>query len=54
MSEFIFLKLGGSLITEKSKANTHKPDIIDRIANEIAEFHDSNPNVQLWVPEISK
>jgi isopentenyl phosphate kinase len=49
MSEFIFLKLGGSLITDKSKANKHKPGIIDRIANEIAEFHDSNPNVQLLI-----
>ena len=47
MNEVIFLKVGGSLITDKSTANTPRLKIIDRIALEIAEFHEKNPDTQL-------
>ena len=49
MNKTIFLKIGGSLITDKSKANTPKINIINRIASEIAEFHRSNPDTQLLI-----
>lgn len=35
MKGLIFLKLGGSLITDKSKPYTHRPDVIARLAAEI-------------------
>ncbi len=35
-SDLVFLKLGGSLITEKSRARTPRPDVIRRLALEIA------------------
>jgi isopentenyl phosphate kinase len=43
----IFLKLGGSLITEKSKINSARLGVIDRIANEIAAFHREGPETAL-------
>jgi len=36
-TRIIFLKLGGSLITDKDKPQTARLDVIERIANEIAE-----------------
>ncbi len=35
MSELVFLKLGGSLITDKSSPNTPRPDALKRLALEI-------------------
>ena len=35
-SDLVFLKLGGSLITEKSRARTPRPEVIRRLAQEIA------------------
>ncbi len=49
MNETIFLKLGGSLITDKSQANTPKLGLIGRIAEEISDFHSSNPDIQLLI-----
>jgi isopentenyl phosphate kinase len=49
MNETFFLKLGGSLITDKSRANTPKLELISRIAGEIADFHSSNPDIKLLI-----
>lgn len=43
----LFLKLGGSLITDKSSVHSAKRDVISRIAYEIREFHEKNPDVRL-------
>jgi isopentenyl phosphate kinase len=43
----IFLKLGGSLITQKDQAETAKITIIRRIAREIANALSQDPNMQL-------
>jgi isopentenyl phosphate kinase len=32
-----FLKLGGSLITDKNQAHTHRPETLNRLAEEIAQ-----------------
>lgn len=45
----IFLKLGGSLITDKNQPLTARPQIISRIAKEIKEFLEENPEVQLLI-----
>ena len=39
----IFLKLGGSLITDKTHDNTPRSDVICRLASEIAAFQKTNP-----------
>ncbi len=43
----IFLKLGGSLITDKTQVSTPRPDILARLATEIADFRSSMPNSRL-------
>lgn len=43
----IFLKLGGSLITDKSKAETARMDIISRLTKEIALVKQEKPELQL-------
>ncbi len=45
----IFLKLGGSLITDKSEPETVRHDVLKRTAAEIASFIKSTPNEQLIV-----
>lgn len=47
MSEIIFLKLGGSLITDKSTPSTARPDVIARLAREIAAARQINPDLKL-------
>ena len=47
MAELIFLKLGGSLITDKDKPYTPRQDALTRLANEIATVLDTNPGLQL-------
>jgi len=47
MPNLQFLKLGGSLITDKSTPRTPLLDIIVRLANEIAEARKSNPDAKL-------
>jgi isopentenyl phosphate kinase len=44
-----FLKLGGSLITDKNKANTPRRRVIARLANEMAEARLQNPDLQLII-----
>ncbi len=45
--ELIFLKLGGSLITEKDKVATPRPDVLARLAREIAAARAAQPRLQL-------
>lgn len=43
----IFLKLGGSLITEKTQTHTARMEVITRLAGEIAQALDEQPNIRL-------
>ena len=45
----IFLKLGGSLITDKRLAETPRLDVIQRLAAEIAEVRRQNPTLRLVI-----
>ncbi len=47
--KLIFLKLGGSLITDKSKPMTPHPEVIHRLADEIASAMHENPHNQLLI-----
>jgi isopentenyl phosphate kinase len=47
MSSVQFLKLGGSLITEKAKPHTPRMDVISRLAREIASIHTTKPGQAL-------
>ena len=47
--ELIFLKLGGSLITDKTKPLTARPKIIRRMAEDIKEILEENPEFQLLI-----
>jgi isopentenyl phosphate kinase len=47
MSRLVFLKLGGSLITEKHTPSTPRPDVIARLAQEIRLAKQQQPNLQL-------
>jgi isopentenyl phosphate kinase len=47
MPNLQFLKLGGSLITEKSREATARLDIIPHLASELADIRASNPNLRL-------
>jgi isopentenyl phosphate kinase len=42
-----FLKLGGSLITDKTKPSTARPEVLKRLANEIAEAKAENAHMRL-------
>jgi isopentenyl phosphate kinase len=42
-----FLKLGGSLITEKDRPHTPRLEVLDRLAGEIAEALSRNTNLRL-------
>lgn len=46
-SDLCFIKLGGSLITEKDKPHTPRPQVIARLAAEIAHARQTNPNLQI-------
>lgn len=46
-NEVIFVKLGGSLITDKSRPSTLRSDILNRLAGEISIFRQQNPEVRL-------
>lgn len=48
-SGLTFLKLGGSLITDKSQPLTAKPEIIRQIAHEIAAFRQLHPETPLLI-----
>lgn len=45
----VFLKLGGSLITDKTKPMTPRLEIIHRLAEEIASAIQENPNLWLLI-----
>lgn len=44
-----FLKLGGSLITDKSRPHTPRPDVLSRLAREIKHVINQRPGFQLIV-----
>lgn len=43
----IYLKLGGSLITEKNKPETPRLDVLERLTREIAQARKARPELQL-------
>lgn len=45
----VFLKLGGSLITDKNRAYTARPRIIARLAREVRQALDAAPGLRLLV-----
>lgn len=45
--ELVFLKLGGSLITDKDQPMTARLDVIERILKEIMESAEHNPSLQI-------
>jgi isopentenyl phosphate kinase len=47
MSDLVMLKLGGSLITEKSLAHTVRADVLSRLAHEIQHVYQSQPGLRL-------
>jgi len=47
MSELVFLKLGGSLITDKRRCETPRPTIVNRVAGEIAAALKARPDMRL-------
>lgn len=46
-SDLCFVKLGGSLITEKDKPHTPRPQVIARLATEIASVRQNHPGLQI-------
>jgi isopentenyl phosphate kinase len=49
MSELVFLKLGGSVITDKNLPYTARPDVIRRLGREIKQTLDGRPALRLVV-----
>jgi isopentenyl phosphate kinase len=47
MSELIFVKLGGSVITDKARSETARPEVITRLAGEIARALAARPDLRL-------
>jgi isopentenyl phosphate kinase len=47
MSDMLFLKLGGSLITDKDQPSAPRRDVIARLAAEIADFRSAIPDSRL-------
>ncbi len=48
-SATIFLKLGGSLITDKRRVETPRPEVIARLAAEIVTAREARPNLRLVI-----
>ena len=46
-NKLLFLKLGGSLITDKTRPRTVKPEILKRLCEEIASARERDPNLVL-------
>lgn len=49
MSERLFLKLGGSLITDKSSPYTPRPEVIRHLAEEVRVAREARPDLELVV-----
>lgn len=49
MSKLIFLKLGGSLITDKDRPRTPRHDVLERLSQEIAYARAKQPNLSLVI-----
>ncbi|MGQ9585046.1 MAG: isopentenyl phosphate kinase [Anaerolineae bacterium] len=47
--ERVFLKLGGSLITDKTRPRTARPEVLARLGQEIREALQARPDLQLLV-----
>jgi isopentenyl phosphate kinase len=47
LAELVFVKFGGSLITEKSEAVTARPQLIRRLADEVRQARQERPDLQL-------
>lgn len=47
MTQLVFLKLGGSLITEKDKIATVRPDVFSRLVSEIRVGREQNADLQI-------
>jgi isopentenyl phosphate kinase len=47
MSELVCVKLGGSVITDKTRAETARPDVIARLAGEVAAAREQEPGLRL-------
>lgn len=45
----VFVKLGGSVITDKARLQTARPEVIDRLAQEVARARLSHPKLRLVV-----
>lgn len=46
-SSLVFLKLGGSLITDKTRPHTPRIEVLARLAGEIAQARRENPDLQM-------
>jgi isopentenyl phosphate kinase len=49
LSNIQFLKLGGSLITDKSRPQTARLDVLERLASEIAQAYHKHPDLSLVI-----
>jgi isopentenyl phosphate kinase len=49
LSERVFLKLGGSLITDKTREQTPRLEVIRRLAAEVRQALDARPDLQLLI-----
>lgn len=47
MSELVFVKLGGSVITDKARPETARPEVIGRLAAEVAHVLAARPDLRL-------
>lgn len=47
MSELLFLKLGGSLLTDKTGVEAARPDVLARLAAEIGRAREARPDLRL-------
>lgn len=47
MAELVFVKLGGSAITDKQQPSTPRPEVIDRLAQEVQAARAARPDLQI-------
>jgi isopentenyl phosphate kinase len=47
MNELVFVKLGGSVITVKTEAETARMEVVDRLAGEVARALEARPGLRL-------